>query len=90
MDYWAKARNDGFFWFALRRGTALGLVMFGVLVIVPRLFGMVATDGYPVMPFIGFMGLGYAFSGLLWLANQRSYNRSIAANPDARADSDKD
>lgn len=77
-DYWAEARKTGITLFILKRGTALGLLMFGMLVMAPRIFKMVETSDFPVVPLILFMLLGYVLGGLLWWANERSYDKQLA------------
>ena len=72
-DYWVKSRAIGRTQFVLRRGIVLGLVMFGLMVLIPRLFSMVEHTDLPIVAFIGFMLAGFAFAALLWWANERSY-----------------
>ncbi len=74
-DYWAGARQMGLPGFLVKRGSVLGLIMFGLLVVVPRLFKMVDDSGLPVGAFVLFMLMGYGFAGMLWWANERSYNK---------------
>ena len=74
-DYWANARQMGRTRFLLLRGTMLGLIMFGLLIGVPRLFDMVESDGLPILSFCLFMLLGYLLAFALWWANERSYTK---------------
>lgn len=76
-SYWAKARQGGRTQFVLKRGTVLGALMFGLLVMVPRLFNMVDNESFPVIALIIFVLLGYALAVLLWLANEHSYNKHL-------------
>lgn len=74
-NYWAKSRESGARVFILKRGTALGLVMFGLLIVVPRVFMMVDKPGLPVWQFCLFMALGFLLGWFLWVANERSYHK---------------
>lgn len=87
-DYWAKTRDRGVPAFLLRRGTMLGLIMFGLMIVVPRIFLMVENHKLPIVQFVVFMVLGYGLAYLLWLANERSYHkiRSEQAQRDSNDD----
>jgi len=81
-SYWARSRANGPMKFILKRGTALGLVMFVVLIIVPRVFLMVEDPGLPVWQFCMFMALGYLLGWFLWVANERTYHKFILEHPE--------
>ncbi len=83
-NYWAKARQTGRTLFVIKRGTALGALMFGMLVIVPRIFNMVDNESFPLIALIIFILLGYGLAVLLWLANEHSYNKHLK-NTDANS-----
>ena len=76
-NYWAKARKTGRTLFVIKRGTALGAIMFGMLVMVPRYFHMVESGSFPLIALIIFILLGYGLAVLLWLANEHSYNKHL-------------
>ncbi len=74
-DYWAKSRKSGVKHFIFKRGTALGLVMFTLLIVLPRVFLMIDKPGLPIWQFFMFMSLGYLLGWFLWVANERSYHK---------------
>jgi len=78
-DYWARSRKMGRLQFVLKRGTALGLIMFALMILIPRFFSMVENTDMPIMAFIIFMLIGFAFATLLWWANERSYQKLLAS-----------
>lgn len=74
-NYWAKTRNGGVSLFIFRRGTVLGLVMFALLIVLPRAFKMIDKQGLPIWQFCLFMALGYLLGWFLWVANERTYHK---------------
>lgn len=74
-NYWARSRESGVKLFILKRGTTLGLVMFGLLIVVPRVFMMIDDPSLPIWQFCMFMALGYLLGWFLWVANERSYHK---------------
>ena len=82
-NYWAKSRQIGRTQFVLRRGIVLGLVMFALMVLIPRIFSMVEENDMPVVAFIVFMLVGFAFAALLWWANERSYQKLLNSKESA-------
>ncbi len=84
-SYWTKSRARGPMVFILKRGTALGLVMFALLIVVPRVFLMVEDQGLPIWQFCMFMALGYLLGWFLWVANERTYHKFNRENPEQTA-----
>jgi len=85
-DYWAKSRAIGRTKFVLKRGTILGLIMFGLMILIPRLFSMVEETHLPIIPFIVLMLAGFAFAALLWWANEHSYQKLLKSKPEQAQD----
>ena len=83
-NYWAKARKLGVYHFVLLRGTALGVLMTVLLVLVPRWFDMVEADSFSWISLAMFMLLGYLAGYLLWWANERSYKILVARKNEQR------
>lgn len=77
-DYWAEARQMGQPVFLLKRGTMLGLIIFGFLEVAPRVFAMVDDNNLPIGSFIVSAVLGGTIAKLLWWANERSYQKVLA------------
>ena len=78
VSYWRRTRARGRLSFLLRRGTALGLIMFGLMVLIPRIFHMVEETSLPITQFVVFMVIGFVLSAGLWWANERSYKYARA------------
>lgn len=74
-EYWGKTRTKGRTSYVLRRGVALGGLMFGLLVLLPRYFMMVDREGNLLITGFLFLGLGLVLAWLLWVANERSFLR---------------
>jgi len=89
-NYWATSRKQGRTWFVLKRGTVLGLIMFALLIMIPRLFKMVEATAMPVMGFIVFMLIGYGFGALLWWANERSYLKLLETETETQTEKSND
>lgn len=87
-DYWAKSREMGRTQFVLKRGSVLGLIMFALMVLIPRIFSMVEGRDMPVVAFITFMLVGFAFAALLWWANERSYHKILKSKQSSNTEND--